>query len=445
MADNVEDSIEAGKQYKIRDSCNNCSAMKIRCGKERAKCSRCAQKGLDCDYSISRRTGKRSQPPTGADNNNNNNNNGNGNGCQDGVHPPTPQTSVPTSLSMQLGDDTHCMTAGFASFGQMEQQSTLQDDISWMLTPTNSIPNDGSLGYYDMAVSDTPMSNSLVQASTMDDGNPSARKRARLSSAPIAPVSDLDILFEHNPPDHKSRSSKPVEWRRSSSTTSIFPSSSTSSYTSLRQDTHDCAFVALQVVADLHVASQGCLTAANNSLARTQQRSSAGEIRLADAILQCNSEALQRLDKILDCRCSYEQGVLVPVYLALHKAISWYAAIVGSADKSQSAQADRIATKPIFMGNYCLDAATQRMVRAQVVRKQLKDHVEPLVNRLASWAEEDQASSGSTSLSTSSSPRSSSLSLSSLSSDPGIDIVKYYHQALQDRLSKIISTLDNIK
>ncbi|KAM3419064.1 hypothetical protein BST61_g5019 [Cercospora zeina] len=43
---------------KFRDSCNACSAQKVRCGKERPRCERCSSKDICCNYSPSLRTGR---------------------------------------------------------------------------------------------------------------------------------------------------------------------------------------------------------------------------------------------------------------------------------------------------------------------------------------------------------------------------------------------------
>ncbi|KAF2118830.1 aflatoxin regulatory protein-domain-containing protein [Lophiotrema nucula] len=43
---------------KLKASCNNCAASKVRCTKERPVCSRCAKRGEDCVYLASKRAGR---------------------------------------------------------------------------------------------------------------------------------------------------------------------------------------------------------------------------------------------------------------------------------------------------------------------------------------------------------------------------------------------------
>ncbi|EMF17167.1 uncharacterized protein SEPMUDRAFT_34261, partial [Sphaerulina musiva SO2202] len=40
---------------KLRDSCEICASAKVRCSKEKPSCSRCINRGLKCEYGLSRR------------------------------------------------------------------------------------------------------------------------------------------------------------------------------------------------------------------------------------------------------------------------------------------------------------------------------------------------------------------------------------------------------
>ncbi|PIB00654.1 Aflatoxin biosynthesis regulatory protein [Cercospora beticola] len=43
---------------KLRDSCEICASAKVRCSKEKPSCSRCINRGLKCEYGLSRRNGR---------------------------------------------------------------------------------------------------------------------------------------------------------------------------------------------------------------------------------------------------------------------------------------------------------------------------------------------------------------------------------------------------
>lgn len=49
---------------KLRDSCDKCSASKVRCNKQKPTCRRCEKLGYPCVYSPVRRVGRPSRPPT---------------------------------------------------------------------------------------------------------------------------------------------------------------------------------------------------------------------------------------------------------------------------------------------------------------------------------------------------------------------------------------------
>jgi len=49
------DAVGTGK---LRESCNSCSALKIRCSKARPSYGRCAARNIECNYSISMRNGR---------------------------------------------------------------------------------------------------------------------------------------------------------------------------------------------------------------------------------------------------------------------------------------------------------------------------------------------------------------------------------------------------
>lgn len=45
---------------KLRDSCQACASSKVKCQKEKPKCSRCAKRGLECEYLATKRAGRTS-------------------------------------------------------------------------------------------------------------------------------------------------------------------------------------------------------------------------------------------------------------------------------------------------------------------------------------------------------------------------------------------------
>lgn len=49
----------AAAKSRLRDSCHACASSKVRCHKEKPTCSRCASRGITCEYYVTKRPGRR--------------------------------------------------------------------------------------------------------------------------------------------------------------------------------------------------------------------------------------------------------------------------------------------------------------------------------------------------------------------------------------------------
>ena len=303
------------------------------------RCSRCASRGIDCEYSMSRRTGQRQQSQSGPVDHH-----------AAGLFSPAPTPETRQSSN--------------TCFPTADSQNMFQDDFSW--------PGQSSPGFFAestiMPWEDSWMIDVNGQPmDTMDTASDIALFESTVSVPPTGPA----------PPASMARTTT-TSTNSSSSSSGFAPPSGEFDRTKLHVAHRDCAAVALQVVADMLVSNIRCLTAAESATASRQ----ACALRDADAILESNSQALRQLTKILECPCAKEQDVMIAVYLAMSKAIAWYAAIMGPSSGSQSALFSQVSTGPIYMGGYQLDEQAQCVVRAQVVLSQIRLHVQPIMDRL---------------------------------------------------------------
>ena len=78
---------QAAPKARLRDSCHACSSSKVKCHKEKPTCSRCANRGITCEYNVTKRPGRR----RGNDNNQNN--------STASINLPSPPSSTPQSAS----------------------------------------------------------------------------------------------------------------------------------------------------------------------------------------------------------------------------------------------------------------------------------------------------------------------------------------------------------
>nr|AIW00663.1 Zinc fingertranscription factor [Shiraia sp. slf14] len=374
---------------KIRDSCNNCSAQKIRCGKQRPSCARCATKKLQCNYSYSQRTGRRSSSM---------------NTQRDG---PTIAFMPTIPHSPATPSDPNDV------FGRPLSLT----DTSPRLTHASSLPV-GSPIDFDPNPFDDPNFfpdlnfDFLASPNTETVASHSSSSKTTNDSTDTTQFVDPDALWQTLPPSASVSAAASASTSASTSNFSFDTLKNVSSHPIFDLDqvayfrkslekpsqrSHDCMALALQVVNDLSIMREPCMTATSDPM--TGIESAKNELRDVDTVLFINRDAAQSVKKILDCTCSADPTVSLACYLATTKIVDWYGAAIEAVGErseeegcyskkdttqksSQNTMADRIIARPIFMGKYCLDSEVQRVVRAQVVLGELKEHVQPLLNRL---------------------------------------------------------------
>lgn len=378
------------KRPKIRESCTHCSSQKIRCTKERPACARCVNKGLLCQYNISRRTGTRRhsvratpEPETSISN--------------------APTSGVPTDPVKIDGKQSPAMS----DFALLDGLETFDSSL-WHQPITTDI-QDIDMQYFDFfdpggyQAEPEPI-NSFDIDSTLLCGT---------STAGYLP--ELDAEASTRP----SSSSSPPSQRSDSGRATIHGGGG-------------CISTALQIFSELHVSSSACPIAAG---------AAAHDIREFDHVLDSNRAALEKLSSILDCPpCCHDQEVLTALFLAVQKALSWYSAALDVAgDGEPTSPSSRVKSPPAFLGSYALGAQAQTLARAYVVMAQLQQHFQPLLaklQRISSLSALGARSSSTTSLS----------SVSSLqSSTSGSAVIECQKRALQEALEDVVAKIEGIK
>lgn len=383
-------------RQKIRESCNNCSAQKIRCGKQRPSCARCVAKSIECNYSYSQRTGRRA-----------------------------PAAIAPIALStLNLPDDTSDAFTSQASMTNVTSEETGASPTPLATTAHPATPDsdcDPFIAIHSSSISDQPdidvfETNNVDTLSFDTDisfkqtnvfhGFPSSMSFDFLWS-PDSEVSystlepgDITATAATTNPAHGLFTAYPqsIDWQTNQPNLAADSSTSTSPghYHELitrqaQMRSHcrgqDCLALALQVVSDLHVSRESCSTVASDPMNCIPP--SKEEARDVDQVLFLNRDAIKSVNKVLDCPCSSDPSVALACYLAASKIVAWYAAAIGFSGGQQMdgletslIMADRIIDRPIFMGRYCLDPEAQRSVRAKVVLTELREQIHPLLAKL---------------------------------------------------------------
>ncbi|KAE9574727.1 hypothetical protein CGMCC3_g9315 [Colletotrichum fructicola] len=367
-------------------------------------------KGLCCEYGMSMRTGERPRvvaspivqreagnttPISSRD---------------------APQSTIENTFTLTQMDHSSDPTAGTA------QIDDVQDDIDWVLQATR-----------------------LSNAGTPEFGLPNEQEDSLNQSYGLLPTpSTQEYSFNNFNQDHGLQSLEQQQPTRDLSGSVDSRRSSSIDCDAFRPSkVHDCTTEALMLVADFHVLAAGCLTAAKDPISPFNLGCYTEDTpREMGTVLSENRKALKRLDNLLDCRCSTRQEVLVLIYLAIAKAVEWYAAVLGSDDDEASQEDDdpatprmfrRIARTSSFMGSYSLDNDAQRLVSAHLVLTQLKDHVHPLLKRLRHRHPSTSASMADDSSEPSTSGRRTS------------SVIEHHHLALSEELNRISAKANTIK
>nr|ARU80376.1 zinc finger transcription factor [Cercospora zeina] len=380
------------KRPKIRESCTHCSSQKIRCTKERPACARCVNKGLLCQYNISRRTGTR-RPSIRAT-----------------PEPDTLKPMAPTSSASADSIVIHGRLSPSLSDLAMLDGLDAFDDSMWAQPVVTNV-EDMDMQYFD-----------FFSAGGFE-AEPEAKGLSGVDSTPLSPTEVASGLSKvgMEASTRPSSSASPRSQRGGGST-------------GHGGGGGGCISTALQIFSELHVSGSACPIAAG---------SADQDVRDFDHVLDSNRTALERLSSILDCRpCCRNHEVLTAAFLAIHKALSWYSAALDVAsddEPSSTSSSSRVTSPPAFLGSYALGTQAQALARAYVVTAQLQQHFQPLMAKLQR-------------ISASSSPGACSPSTASLSSvsscqssASGSAVVECQQRALQEALEDVEAKIDGIK
>jgi hypothetical protein len=346
---------------KVRDSCNACSQQKIKCGREKPVCERCASKGLTCEYSVSRRNGKRTR-------------------------------SVPTDPTFFYGRSPGYHTAD--DFDNIDFAFNHQDPT--MFTNENTInctpaarEDIATQNYFDPHAFDN-FNQTVADFGDCILSGPNASSNS--SSNASYKSTDMPIC-QSLPTFFESRLSDDVQLTRPDPLPSGLQSPGLSDRRILSQQqliparhsvsSPDCTSIALQITSGMHVASKTCMASRSSVPENGRQNLPEDDSHEINAVLHRNREAIQHLSRVLECPCSLDTSCILACYLAMFKLCAWYAAAAGLDSSHFPDIADLVVVaRPIFMGSIALNNDTQRLVRASVVLQEIRAHAQPLAARL---------------------------------------------------------------
>ncbi|KAF2178408.1 hypothetical protein K469DRAFT_718222 [Zopfia rhizophila CBS 207.26] len=390
---------------KLRNSCHACASSKLKCSQDKPTCSRCAKRGLTCEYVAAKRGGRKPNSRSNISENRGNDVSNTAINANGDVHSPSqanrfaPPSSNPTTDPLRwLGVVHHSTEANVSAssdmlhdfFGPMDQTLSSTDSMDHTLPSTDLL---------DQALPGTSTGTEI----DLDD----------FFASPISfstEMSDVNIFrtadFFPTGIDSSSNGSEslsdafPVFEDAVSELLALsIPGSTPEKFTSPSKDVHNhqevcatesscsCLVQALGFMKQLFPSSSNaCMTWP------TQGPDNATVIPTIQAVIAQNETTIEAMSAMLKCSCSQDGYLLTVMSLIIFKVLGWYAAVASKTPALQGPQAchspqsspsEQLLRNPTVVGSYFLDGADSARMVAQLVLSELH-RVRRLVDQLSS-------------------------------------------------------------
>ena len=287
------------RSQKLKDSCDMCSASKVRCNKEKPICSRCNQLGYPCFYSPARRMG-RPHPPR---------NTSSRSKPRAAVESPEGQPTIrPWDESVEPESN--------ASFDdtQMYLEHDIREETISKLQRSENDFNDAVLGFRGSTISQSGQTKGPQIDHYIFEESSRGRRKGHDEDTAIFHIDDrdnrassieVDELYCHAILSDDTAMLLPNTSNYSSCTSSTFDQLSEilacGEGSASDASEYDCATVAMSMLQHLNMMSTERLSSAT----------SIGEIKAPtlDALIHTVSMAIKRVSTILVCPCSQKPDV----------------------------------------------------------------------------------------------------------------------------------------
>ncbi|KAL4789096.1 aflatoxin regulatory protein-domain-containing protein [Aspergillus venezuelensis] len=371
---------------KLRESCISCSRSKVRCNREKPTCGRCVRRGLPCEYTVSRRTGRTrvigvEQSATTAK--------------VIGTTSVTGPTSSTLPNSGHSSPDDNAKVSQSANGNsnsipceQSQQSVASQGPVtttgaSPQFAQVQSSPNESELWtaiFSSNASSSTDLS-SLLSVNT-DFGQLFASLSPQQLEDAEAMVANTDVHgLAGLSVDHPSSVADPSSavLQGLDAPDALIPP--------LPNHTTDpcCLAICLDTLMRLFP----------NARARCQRPGGLETDKLCtiETVIEDNKEILDTIQSVLECRCANDEYVATLISLIVFKVLGWYVAVARdrsshsipdevadwtesssgehSRQSSSSSFEEQVVHLPAVVGSYCVDGHHQGRMAAQLVLSEL--------------------------------------------------------------------------
>lgn len=328
---------------RLKDSCNNCASMKVKCSKDKPTCTRCEDREVECYYSPSQRSGRRvSAAPASTTN---------------GTPPELVSIESNSKLSTNISDSLGSDDTQFSYFRQN-------------LFGGDALPMWGG----------ETISNLNLDGSAFNSGATTPRNDALMGNTGFASLdhcftgSDFNSLNGFDNVDSRVNNLNGASF--SPPPTPTFNESY--GYSSFFDDrkcntngVHSCLNLALNILPILHIPPSTCTVAS----ARPGERHISARPTI-DNVISTNKAVLDSIAMVLSCSCSLDEHLAFILSLIAFKVLAWYAAAARDVDEDDSdycstPTTERVQHLSITVGKYRLEGAEHSRMRAQLILSEL--------------------------------------------------------------------------
>ena len=304
---------------RLRDSCHACASSKVKCHKEKPTCSRCANRGVTCEYYVTKRPGRRRG------------NNNHSNSTID-VSRPSPSPSTPQPASNSNKSYTEFFTTAITSADSTSLDLERLDLLPNLVSPNNSDPTLSSVPslYTDQDDFFTSPINFPEPETSLD----STHNGHGLTA--FSPKDTTFSVFGDTLPDHRitKSNSHPLSSSSCTTITTRAPAATRekSNSTDNENPSSPCCCLTRALGLIKHPFSNTSLRPAC-TMSKGPGSCSAIEATVekknpeAQAIVAENQQTVEVISSILQCQCSQDGYLPTIVALVLFKVLDWYEAV----------------------------------------------------------------------------------------------------------------------
>lgn len=385
---------------KLRDSCHACASSKLKCYKEKPTCSRCAKRGLTCEYVATKRgERKHNKGNSTSENNNDKNNNGNStsSSAAKAIDVPaqslpalggwfTPTTTISNSDRLPSPDITLSSGSLTSSNSSSLFSNLLTPEEQAMPSAVADLNTDfddffaSPLSFSVPDISDTDMLGQSHFFSTGIDGCNNASSNP-FDAFPAFEDTVSELLNFSNPrfpPDN-----------------GVYPVSETHTYQPITRAAESPCFCLVQALGLMQQLFTNPSTTC--TISSTQGFEKAVNSPTIQTVISKNEHTIEAVSQMLQCSCSQDGYLLAIIALIVFKVLGWYAAAARraplpsddhGADSPRtsiqrfSSHAEQVFQDPAVVAGYRLEEEDSTRMTAQLVLSELH-RVQRLVNQLS--------------------------------------------------------------